>query len=228
MHPILHHLIRLVYPNNCAICNESLVKGEEAICTSCLFQLPKTNYHENSDNEIERRFWGKVHLEAATAYYHFDKGAMVQKLLHQLKYKGNQEIGVVLGRQMANSLKNTVFNEDIDLIVPVPLHKKTLQKRGYNQSTCIAEGIAEVFGKDIDTKTLIRVQENSTQTKKGVFERWENSQGIFDLKDATLFENKHILLIDDVLTTGSTLESCAQAILQAKGSKVSILSLAVA
>ncbi len=219
--------IQLIYPNTCLLCNETLTQQESHLCLMCLHKLPKTNYHLQTENPVEKRFWGKVHVERATSFLYFQKGESVQKLLHRLKYKGEKEIGELLGKQFAHDLKDSTFAE-IDLIVPVPLHKKRYNKRGYNQSAQIAKGLSETLNKPVDTQTVVRNTENETQTQKSVYERFENTANIFSLTDNTAFENKHILLVDDVLTTGSTLEACAQAILHTKNAKVSIVTLALA
>ena len=225
---LLHDLISLVFPTNCLACGENLVQGEDIICLSCLYHIPKTNNQFNAENETARRFWGKVPVVQACAFYLFEKGSVMQKLLHALKYKGRKDIGIMLGKEIGQALKNSNQFTDIDLIIPVPLHKKRLAKRGYNQSACFGEGLASILEKPLDTQTLYRAIENPTQTKKGVYERWENACGIFQLTKPEQLANKHILLLDDVITTGSTLEACAQTLLLAKGTKVSILTIAVA
>lgn len=218
----------LLYPNLCVICNESLVRGEEMICFHCLHQMPKTNYHLEKDNAVEKRFWGKVPVYRATSYFHFYKGSPFQQLLHELKYRGNKEIGRVMGRFAGVDLLDTEDFASIDVIVPVPLHPKKQLKRGYNQSEWIARGLSEALNKPVDTTHLIRTKENATQTKKSVFERYQNTQGIFALNDVTVFEKKHILLVDDVLTTGSTLEACALALMESSFVKISVFTLALA
>lgn len=225
---LLLDFIHLIYPNTCLVCGEILVQGEEHICIKCLYKLPKTNYHLQEENQTEKKFWGKVKIEHATAFYSFQKGSSVQKLLHELKYKGKKEIGEVLGKHMAIDLMQCDKYEDIDLIVPVPLHKNRYNKRGYNQSEWIAKGLSAIMEKPIETESLVRLIENTTQTKKAVYERWENTQGIFEVSNSSAFENKHILLVDDVLTTGATLEACVEALLKTSGIKVSIVTLAVA
>jgi len=190
--------------------------------------LPYTHYHLQKDNPIEKRFWGKVPIERATSLFYYQKASATQHLLQALKYKGEKQVGEVLGKQLGTLLKQSVDFSTIDLIVPVPLHPKKLQKRGFNQSECICNGISATFGKPVDTTNLVRLIENPTQTRKGVYERWENTSGIFGLKSPREFEGKHLLLVDDVLTTGSTIEACIQAILQAHGAKVSVVTLAVA
>lgn len=219
--------IDLFFPNLCVACNETLVKGEQHICLKCISEIPKTNYHTAKDNEIEKRFWGKTPLENATAYFFFEKGSKFQHLLHELKYKGNKEIGYHLGKVAASELLQNDAYKQIDCIVPVPLHAKRQAKRGYNQSEWIAKGLAEVLDKPLITNNLLRIQENTTQTKKSVYERFENTRGIFQLKNPSEFLGKHILLVDDVLTTGSTLEGCMQAFKDIDV-KTSVFTLAVA
>ncbi len=218
----------LLYPNLCVICNESLVRGEELICFQCLHQMPKTNYHLEKDNAVEKRFWGKVPVYRATSYFHFYKGSPFRQLLHELKYRGNKEIGRVMGRFAGVDLLDTDDFASVDVIVPVPLHPKKQLKRGYNQSEWIARGLSEALNKPVDATHLTRIKENATQTKKSVFERYQNTQGIFALNDVTVFEKKHVLLVDDVLTTGSTLEACALALMESSFVKVSVFTLALA
>lgn len=219
--------LNLLFPKTCISCGDVLDKKEDHICLKCLYHLPKTYLHDQPDNEIEKRFWGKVQIERASAFFYFKKGSSFQQLLHHLKYKGDKEIGEVLGKQIGIDLVSTPDFSSVDVIVPVPLHKKKLRKRGYNQSEWIAKGIAARMEKPIDTANLYRTVENQTQTKKGIYERWENVNGIFALKDNEIFRDKHILLVDDVLTTGSTIEACAKAILQSENAKVSVITLAV-
>ena len=225
--PFLSEFLNLIYPKICITCDRLLNKDEKIICLKCLYHLPKTNFHLQNDNEIEQRFWGKIPIVRATAFFHFQKGSPYQKLLHHLKYKGEKEIGQVLGEYFAVDLMSSDFAK-VDVIVPVPLHRNKLKKRGYNQSEWIAKGIAEKLQKPLDTDTLFRVIENPTQTKKGVFERWENVEGIFEIKNRETFKGKHVLLVDDVLTTGATIVACATAILQCEGASVSVATLAKA
>ncbi len=218
----------LLYPDLCVVCSENLLRNEQHICLSCLGSIPKTNYHNQPDNPIEKRFWGKVPIYRATAFFFFQKGSSFQKLLHALKYKGNKEIGERIGKYAAVDLLDSPDFCVVDYVIPVPLHPSKYKKRGYNQSEWIAKGLAEVLGVPQNTNTLVRVRENTTQTKKSVFERYENTEGIFECTDNTTFAGKHVLLVDDVLTTGSTLEACIQALLCCKDIKVSVFTLAVA
>lgn len=220
--------IDLFFPNLCVACNENLLRGELHICTKCISDMPKTNFHLISENEVEKRFWGKVRIENATSFFYFDKGSRFQHLLHELKYKGNKEIGDYLGRLAAADLLQTDRFSSVDVIVPVPLHPKKEYKRGYNQSEWIGKGMSAIFNKPLSVGNLIRVSENTTQTQKSVFERFENTKGIFQIRNKAEFNHKHILLIDDVLTTGSTLEACVHPLLECEDVRISIFTLAVA
>ena len=225
---IINHFLGLFYPEICAVCSQNLVSGEKIICLSCLQKIPRTQLHLEKDNVIEKRFWGKAKIERATAFYYFTKKSNFQKILHQLKYKENKEIGVVMGKYAAAELVESEDFTHFDYLIPVPLHPKKLQQRGYNQAFCIAQGLAEILQAEIDTENLVRVIENPTQTKKSVYERWENTKGIFAVKNPQLLDNKRILLIDDVLTTGSTIIACIEAIHEVCNAKVSVFALAVA
>lgn len=224
----LDDLLDLFFPNLCIICNETLVGGELQICLRCLHAMPKTNYHLQTDNTVEKRFWGKVPVYCGTSYFFFEKGSPFQKLIHELKYRGNKEIGIIAGSYAAADLLEKPEFRSVDVLVPVPLHPRKYTQRGYNQSEYIAKGLAAVMDKPVDTVHLLRIRENTTQTRKSVFDRYQNTKGIFYLNDDTVFEGKHILLVDDVLTTGSTLEACMQALLQTKNIKISIFTLAIA
>jgi ComF family protein len=218
----------LMYPDLCLVCGENLMKTEQHLCLSCLHGIPKTNFHLQNDNPIEKRFWGKVAVYRCTAFFFFQKGSPFQKLLHCLKYKGNKEIGELLGKYAACDLIDSSDFSTVDVIIPVPLHPKKYKTRGYNQSEWIGKGLSEILQKPQNITSLIRVKENTTQTKKSVFERYENTEGIFELKDKELLEGKHVLLVDDVLTTGSTLEACIQSLQKVNGIKVSVFTLALA
>lgn len=223
-----HELLNLIYPNLCLICGESLLRTEKQICLSCIQQIPRTNYHLLIDNPVEKKFWGKVPIFRGTSFYFFQKGSPFQKLLHELKYKDNHDIGIIMGQHAAIDLLQADDFKSVEIIIPLPLHPKKLILRGYNQSELIAKGLATIMEVPIDTTTLIRTKENTTQTKKTVFERFENTQGIFDVTDTKILEGKHVLLVDDVLTTGSTLEAAIVALMQIKDIKISIFTLAIA
>jgi len=228
MKSALTDFLNLLFPNLCIVCGESLHKHEQQLCISCLHGIPKTNYHLTANNPIEKRLWGKALIHRGTAFFIFQKGSPYQKILHSLKYKGNKEIGELLGKYAAEELLDSVDFSTIDVIIPVPLHPKKYKSRGYNQSEWIGKGLSKILKKPIDTNSLIRIRENTTQTKKSVFERYENTDGIFLLRNQNNLTGKHVLLVDDVLTTGSTLEACIRVLIEIQGIKVSIFTLAVA
>jgi len=217
----------LFWPNVCACCFTGLTRGEKYICSHCMYELPSTNFHREPENPVAQVFWGRATVEHATAGYFFRKGNNVQKLVHQVKYRGQKEMGTVLGREMGKSLRDSIFN-GVDLIAPVPLHAQKLRKRGYNQSEWIARGVAEMMNKPLDVTTLVRRIFTATQTRKKRFDRWENVNSGFGLVTPDSFFGRHVLLIDDVITTGATLEACIHAVLSAPGTKVSVVALAFA
>ncbi len=224
---LLNDFAGLFYPNLCAACSEPLVKHEEVICLRCLANLPRTHFQHDRENIVAQMFWGRVKVEHAAAYLYFQKGGNVQKLLHKLKYKGEKCIGEALGRLMALEMADSLF-KNIDLIIPVPLHKSRLRKRGYNQSECIATGIGAGLNVQIMLGLLERVVANPTQTKKHRYDRWTNVEGIFSVKHPEQLSGKHVLLVDDIITTGATLEACTSELLKAGGCSVSIVAVAVA
>lgn len=219
---------QLIFPCQCAVCGKSLQEGEKVLCLKCNMDMPRTNYHCWKDNPVERMFWGKVPLERATSYFFYRKGGDFRRILHQLKYGGRKDYGEIMGRFMAAELMQTAFFRDVDVIVPVPLHPRKQQKRGYNQSECIARGISAVTGIGMDTTATVRTKHTETQTRKFIYERWANVEGIFLLHHPEEFTGKHILIIDDVLTTGATITACADAFHGVEGIRISILTLAVA
>ena len=227
----IHHffgdLLNLIYPDYCVICDDLLHKHEKSLCTACLLDLPRTDFHEDRENFVEQLFWGKVKLELATSYLNYIKGGNVQRMMHKFKYKGYKEVGEHLGRRFGVELNQTAF-AGIDAIVPIPLHKKKQKKRGYNQSDYLGRGLAQSLHKPLITDVLVRNKFTDTQTKKSKFDRWQNVSDIFVVNDENQFSGKHILLVDDVVTTGSTLEVAAAEILKCRDTRVSIATLAVA
>ena len=224
----IEHLLQLFYPNLCIVCGENLMSAEKFICHHCIAGIPRTNFHLLRDNPVEKRFWGKTNIYRATSFFHFQKGSHYRTLLHELKYKNNPEIGDFLGALAASEMLESDWTTTVDIVIPVPLHPSKLAKRGYNQSDYIARGVARILNAEIKTDLLIRTLENETQTRKSVFQRFENTQGIFEFKANTDLTNKHILIVDDVLTTGSTLEACIRSIPDFPGLKISVFTLAVA
>lgn len=224
----LSSLLSLFFPRCCVVCGRSLAKGEECICAMCNINLPRTNFHLRKDNPVEQLFWGKIPLERATSFFFYRKGSDFRQILHQLKYGGQKEIGAVMGRYMAAELLPSGFFQGIDVIVPIPLHKRKQRLRGYNQSEWIARGISSVTGIPIDVESVMRRKNTETQTRKSTFERWENVDGIFDLPHPDRFIGKRVLIIDDVLTTGATTVACASRLLEVGGIRISVLTLAMA
>jgi len=224
----LYDLCWLVFPEVCMACNKALNTGEKCICTSCRFRLPKTNYHHDHENPVVKQFWGKVPVHSAAAYYHFSKGEKVQRLIHALKYKGKQEVGIFVGELYGQELKSSHLFEGISLVVPVPLHPAKLRTRGYNQSDCFAEGLSIAMEIPFDPNGLKRLKKTETQTRKHRFDRYRNVDQVFTAGDPDKLSGKKILLVDDVVTTGSTLIACAEALLEVPGTQVSIVAIACA
>lgn len=224
----LADFVSLLFPELCPACQASLVANEYIICSDCRYNLPYTNFHLHADNIVAQQFYGKLKVEAAYALYYFTKGGKVQNLMHHFKYKGMQRIGNLLGNMAGTQLaQNPVFNS-VDLIVPVPLHKKRLRERGYNQSSRFAEGLAEKLPAALEDNNLQRSVATATQTHKSRFARFENMQDVFMIKHPERLINKHVLLVDDIVTTGSTLEACGIELLKIPGLTLSIATIAYA
>jgi ComF family protein len=216
----------LFFPRICPACGNVLLQHEEAICMLCQVQLPKTNFETIEDNLVCRLFWGRVPVNHAASMYYFKRGSKVQHLVHRFKYHGEKEIGYHLGMIYGRQIINSPLFKNIDVIIPVPLHPKKKRKRGYNQSEIFAKGLADSTKIRVDTKTLFRTFASESQTKKSRFKRWENVKEIFILKNSAHLEYKHLLLVDDVITTGATIEACAIQLLKIKGVTISIVSIA--
>jgi ComF family protein len=225
---IFSDFISLLFPRYCFSCKEQLYAGEECICLICKHSLPKTNYHSEAQNPVMIKLYGKAPIAFASSYLRFVKSGKTQRLLHQLKYHNQPEIGKVLGNWYGKDLDDTIQKHKIELIVPVPLHKKKLKRRGYNQSDGFAIGISEALNVEVNCTALKRVKESETQTKKSKLERWENVEDVFLVQNVDVIINKHIMVVDDVITTGSTLASCAIELLSKGAASVSIVTIAVA
>lgn len=225
---LLDDLVSLVYPKVCMACAKALMRNEECICTHCRYHLPRTGYHAYRDNPVSRLFWGRVDIHAAAALFLFTKGGNVQQLIHRLKYEGQKKIGITLGKMYGSELKQSELFRSADIIVPVPLHPGKLRDRGYNQCDLFAEGLSKSLCIPADTANVHRAVATGTQTKKSRFERWKNVEYVFKTRNPRDLQGKHILLIDDVVTTGSTLEACAQELLTIPGTRVSIAAIAYA
>lgn len=225
---IINSIVGLFYPSVCAACGTSLFGWEKLVCTRCRSLLPKTGYELNEDNPLARLFYGKVRMKAVTACFFFSKEGKVQHLIHELKYKGNSDAGIFLGQELGKSIKEAPLFQGIDYLVPVPLHPKREKERGYNQSAMIAQGITEKTGIPIGKGFLVRSVNTATQTHKSKEERWQNVKDIFEVQHAEQLEGKHVLLIDDVLTTGATLEACALKLSTIPGITISCAAAACA
>lgn len=223
-------LLALVYPEICYACHEALNEGEKMVCTTCRVKLPYTNYHllTETDNPLSNRFYGRINIENALSYLTFVRAGRVQNLLHSLKYKNVPEIGELLGKWYGYELQKSGYQEKFDLIVPVPLHKRKLQTRGYNQADKFAKGLSEAMEIPWSDKVLVRNIESTTQTKKSRFARWENVDKIFEVKQPHEVKEKRVLLVDDVLTTGATLEACGQELLSHGAKNLTVATIAAA
>ncbi len=218
----------LFFPRVCPLCGQVLLTGEEGICLSCLSDLPYVRFRDTAEGPLARVFWGRIPFRGVHAFLYYEKGNRASRLVQAIKYHGYKELGRWMGRIYGEHLRSLPPFDKVDLVVPVPLHRRKQRQRGFNQSEWIGKGIAEALQIPLESRNLYRKIYNPSQTRRGRYERWENVEGIFALRDPSLFEGKHILLVDDVITTGATLEACATAVLQAPGSSVSLAALSMA
>jgi ComF family protein len=214
--------LHLFYPHNCEGCGSDILYDNQFLCARCMHRLPATGFFSASANPVEKIFYGRADIRFAAAAFYFTKESLLQHLLVQLKYKGNKEAGYFLGRMMGYALLESARFADIDLLVPLPLNHKKEQLRGYNQAALICEGIKELWHKPVSTDAVTRVRFTETQTKQNRVSRWQNMDGVFTVTQPAELQNKHILLVDDVITTGATLEACGSSILGIEGAKLSI------
>jgi ComF family protein len=227
-HTYLADFIALFFPNLCQACSTTLLGHEDVLCTACLYNLPYTNFHQQADNVVARQFWGRIPLKGGYALFHFSKGGKVQHLVHQLKYQNMPQIGNKLGELAAEQLLQHSVINTVDYIIPVPLHRRKLRKRGYNQSTCFAEGLAKIMHIPVEDFNLARIKATETQTHKSRISRFENMKEVFTVHYPEKLRGKHLMLVDDIVTTGSTLEACALALLKVPGVSISIVTIAYA
>ena len=211
---MLNDFFNLIFPRICAGCSNPLLKSEALICLHCKLTLPKTNYHLDETNPLNAIFWGRVQIEMIASMYLYSKESRVQSLLHELKYKGNEALGKELGVLYGQELKESNLYKQVAVIVPVPLHNSKLKQRGYNQSESFAEGLSKTLNIPIDTVGLYRKVASNTQTNKTRYNRWQNVGEIFELRPDHQLSGKCILLVDDVITTGATVEACAVKLLE--------------
>ncbi len=218
----------LFFPSCCLVCNQLLVESEHGLCVTCHMELPVAPAVYDLPDRIESFLQGAVPVAGASAWLGYQKESRYRRLIFQLKYKGNQEAARSLGRWMAVTFRQEGFFDGVDLLVPVPLHSRRYSQRGYNQSECIAQGVSAVTGIPLAADLVCRIRHTPTQTRLDADHRWENVKDSFDLRKPLLAEGKHILLIDDVFTTGATVAACALAFREVREVKVSVLTLAVA
>jgi len=221
-------IVDLLFPKVCYACLNLLQDNEEAICVNCRHDLPVTNFHFDNDDAVVKALYGRVKIEQGTALFRFEKKGLVQQLIHGLKYRSHENIGVLLGNWLGSELKTLETYQNIDMVIPVPLHKKKLRKRGYNQVTKFGQQLAKALNADYVEDVLVKVTNTASQTTKQRFTRWMNNDELFAIISAETIENKHILLVDDLITTGATLEACITVLNKAKNIKISIATMAIA
>lgn len=225
---MLKALINLFFPKVCYACLNLLGDNEDTICVDCRNDLPVTNFHFENNDTVKKVLYGRVKIEHATALFRFEKKGLVQQLIHGLKYKNYENIGFILGNWLGNELREIDDYNSIDIVIPVPLHKKKLKKRGYNQVAKFGQQISKALNTEYRDDVLVKITNNKSQSKKGRLARWINSEELFAIKNIESIENKHILLVDDIITTGATLEACSNVLNQAKNVKISIATMAIA
>ena len=216
----------LIFPQLCLGCAQKECENGEWICFECLNELPYTNFEYSRDNTVERLFWGRTPISFASSTFYYVEKTPLQKLIHEIKYKEQQALGVWLGELMGHRLSPILLDTQVDLMLPMPLHPKKQRKRGYNQATLLCEGIKKASNISFKENILIRDTHTSTQTKKSRIQRWENVSDVFSVTDQSAILNKHILLVDDVITTGASTEACAATLLQNGAKSISLCSLA--
>lgn len=224
---ILNDVNNILLPTVCFGCNARLYRGEKTICTVCRNQLPLTDYNYNEENPVDRIFYGRVNIKKANSFLFFTKNGIVKNIIHHLKYKNQEQIGVFLGDWFGEIIKKEGGLNAIDIVIPVPLHKKRLKKRGYNQVALFGQQLAYHLDADYVENILVKTANTKTQTKKNRFYRWQQNQNLFVLSDNNFLKNKNVLLIDDVITTGATIEACAIAIHSTENVNLFIATMAV-
>jgi ComF family protein len=220
-------ILHLLFPHLCAGCGTDTITIEHYLCAQCVSALPQTAFEKHAHNPLEKIFWGRLPLVAATARYYFTKHSQLQELMHQFKYRERKELGFYLGRLLGSAIASTDRFNDVDVLVPLPLFVDKERQRGYNQSMVLCEGIADVWLRPILDNAVARIYATESQTKKNRVERWQNMQDRFQLLDPAAVANKHILLIDDVITTGATLEACGRVLLNGQNTRLSIATLCI-
>ncbi len=228
MRTYLNDFVKLFFPKTCLICGKSLYKHESQICLLCIKDLPRSYFHLADNNPLNKIFWGRVDVKDVISFLLYKKENVVKDILHALKYRNCKEVGYELGKLYCRELANVNYLQHIDFLIPVPLHPKKLAKRGYNQSEWIANGMCESLNAKVLTDVLFKATYTKSQTNKGRYQRWINIEDSFDIRNTSILENKNVLLIDDVLTTGATIEACVGKLKKIKGISVFVATLAYA
>ena len=224
----MKNLLNLFFPKVCEACNNVLSDNEVVLCTSCRHHLPVTNFHFDYAEDVKKVLYGRVKLENASALLHFSKKGIVQQILHNLKYRGHEDIGAFFGEWFGAELATLDHYKNIDVVLPVPLYKSKLRKRGYNQVTKFGEAIAKALNADYNDAVLIKTKSTKTQVFKGRLKRWNDDVALFDISENKSLVGKHILLVDDIITTGATVEACATVLLKIDNIKLSLATMAIA
>lgn len=221
-------VVGLFYPRVCSGCDAHLMNHEDNLCLECLHSLPKTYFWDYKVNPVEELFFGRLQVSSACSFLHFEKGSITQKLMHRFKYEGKSDIGVVLGRNFGQKLKEKHWFTDADIIIPIPLHPAKEARRGFNQSNYIADGLGEVLDVPVRSKLMKRIRMTESQTRKSRFVRSENVDSVFQIDEPSKVRGKNVIIVDDVVTTGATLEAAGNCLIQAGASKLYIATVAVA
>ena len=221
-------IINLFFPKVCSGCSSFLLSNENVICTVCRHDIPLTNHHLNPENDAFKKFYGRIPVMHTSALFYFHKKGIVQQLIHNLKYKGHEEIGSIVGEWYAEGLSCMEFMKTVDEIIPVPLHPRKFRERGYNQVTTFGKALSGRLNIPYNDCLLVRNKYSKTQSKKNLLGRTEGIESVFDVTYSEKDHNKHFVLIDDVITTGSTLEACSRALLKIPGARISIVCMAMA
>ena len=224
---MLNTIVNLFFPKVCYACHNLLNDYEDTICLDCRHNLPVTNFHFDNNEAVKKALYGRAEIENGTALFRFEKQGLVQRLIHNLKYRGYEHIGFTLGNWLGSELKSLKAYQHIDVVIPVPLHKKKLKKRGFNQVTLFGQQLAEALNAEYRADVLVKISNTRSQTTKGRFTRWIDNDTLFAIKNMDAIDNKHVLLVDDLITTGATLEACISVLNQAQNIKTSVATMAI-
>jgi ComF family protein len=221
-------ITHLIFPHVCAGCGTDIISENNKLCIFCHEDLPKTSFHLHANNPVEKIFWGRLPLRHATAQYYFTKQSVMQRLMHRFKYKGDKDLGLFLGRLMGYQFEETNRFKEINALIPLPLFPNKERRRGYNQANLLCEGISAIIQKPVLKDVVVRTMHTESQTSKTRVERWQNMEGRFLLQNDAAIKGKHVLLVDDVITTGATLEACGLELLKGENVTLSIATLCCA